>query len=192
MRRKKLGPAAAIGIVLASVFAFASNPPIITGAQLRRRGEAVELHFKITGRSRWRLSSHGSQLWIDLDRVHVQLPPRPLFGYETPPISSVRTINLDTGSRLLIEVNQKTDYAIASLPGELLVRLAPEGKILDLTALKNARPAPRVKADRAERAPRRAPDLSSTAVRPASIAPSERLALASPSMGDKAAGPVRD
>ena len=75
------------------------------------------------------LSTHGSELWIELGRIHVAIPPRPLFGYEAAPIMSVRAIQSDSGSRIVVEVTGGTDYAIARLRdrNEIVLRVAATG-----------------------------------------------------------------
>ena len=108
---------------------------MLTGASIERRGEAVELHFKLRGPTQWRLGRHGSQLWIDLDATRLEIPPRPLFGRETAPLGVVRVIDAGAGrARIMIEVSEKSDYAVGRTPDELLIRLAPAGKVPDLAA----------------------------------------------------------
>jgi hypothetical protein len=109
---------------------------VIDKAWAVQRGAVVELHFGLHGRGlRWELSTHGDQLWIELARTRLDLPPRPLYGHETAPVELVRAI--DEGgvrSRLVIQVAGRTDYAVGLLPHELLVRLAPAGQVPDLAA----------------------------------------------------------
>src|SRR5260221_13796425 len=70
----------------------------ITGASIGNQGEAVELHFAVQGPNLgWHLSIHGQQLWIELNNARMQLPPRPLFGQEIAPITTVRAIGGNGG-----------------------------------------------------------------------------------------------
>src|SRR5277367_1671849 len=87
---------------------------VLTSARIEHRGPTLELHFGFSGPiPRLDLSTHGSELWIALGSTRVAIPPRPLFGHETTPISSVRAIQSDTNSRIVVEVTGKSDYAIA-------------------------------------------------------------------------------
>lgn len=108
---------------------------VIDGARIERRGAVLELHFAYRGRPHLRLSRHGNQLWIDCARTRLVIPPRPLLGYESAPLSLLRAIPRGRqGARLLLEVSQPSDYAMARLPDEILVRLAPAGAVPDLAA----------------------------------------------------------
>src|ERR1700722_17076694 len=85
---------------------------VLTSARIEHRGPTLELHFGFSGPApRPALSTHGTELWIELARPRVAVPPRPLFGYETAPISSVRAIQSDGGSRIVVEVIGGSDYA---------------------------------------------------------------------------------
>ena len=110
------------------VRAGASVPPsVLTSARIERRGPALELHFGFSGPTpRLDLSTHGSELWIELARARIAIPPRPLFGQEAAPIVSVRAIQLESGSRIVVEVIGKSDYAIARLKdrNEIVLRVA--------------------------------------------------------------------
>ena len=111
-----------------SVRARASVPPsVLTSARIERRGPALELHFGFSGPTpRLDLSTHGSELWIELAHARIAIPPRPLFGQEAAPIVSVRAIQVDGGSRIVVEVIGKSDYAIARLKdrNEIVLRVA--------------------------------------------------------------------
>ena len=113
------------------VVARASVPaPVLTSARIEHRGPTLELHFGFSGSApRFDLSTHGSELWIELGRTHVAIPPRPLFGSESAPIMSVRAIQSDSGSRIVVEVTGGTDYAIARLRdrNEIVLRVAATG-----------------------------------------------------------------
>jgi len=132
---KRAWLAIASACLIAAHSAPARCGAVVAGAQLARHGEATELRFKLRGNPRWRLSRHGAELWIDLDTTRLDIPPRPLFGQESAPVSAVRVIDAGGGqARIVIEVSEKSDYAVATIPGELLVRLAPAGRVPDLAA----------------------------------------------------------
>jgi N-acetylmuramoyl-L-alanine amidase len=108
----------------------------ITGASIESEGGAVELQFAVQGpRLGWHLSIHGQQMWIDLDHAQMQLPPRPLFGQEIAPVTTVRAIGAGNGAgRITVEVSGRIDYAIGRLPHELILRVASAGTVADLAA----------------------------------------------------------
>jgi N-acetylmuramoyl-L-alanine amidase len=121
---------ATIGAIVAPV--RASLPAsVLSSARIERRGPTFELHFEFDGAvPRLDLSAHGNQLWIELARTHVAIPPRPLFGYEVAPILSVRALEARAGagkSRIVVEVIGKADYAVARLPHEIVLRIASAG-----------------------------------------------------------------
>jgi N-acetylmuramoyl-L-alanine amidase len=128
---------AALAVAVAAQFGAMSpalatlNAPVLNSARIERRGPTFELHFGFDGAvPRLDLSAHGTQLWIDLARAHVAIPPRPLFGQESAPISSVRVIGTgpDAGrSRIVVDVIGKADYAVARLPHEIVLRIATAG-----------------------------------------------------------------
>src|SRR5271168_4127240 len=125
----------AVGFAMATIGAMVTNAranvpaPVLASARIERRGPTIELHFGFHGAvPRLDLSAHGNQLWIDLARTHVAIPPRPLFGQEAAPIMSVRAIEADAGqSRIVVEVLGKADYAVARLPHEIVLRIASTG-----------------------------------------------------------------
>jgi N-acetylmuramoyl-L-alanine amidase len=103
---------------------------VLTAARIEHRGPTLELHFGFNGPPpRLDLSTHGSELWIELPRTRIAVPPRPLFGQETPPILSVRATQSDGHSRIVVEVQGKSDYAIARLKdqNEIVFRVAAAG-----------------------------------------------------------------
>jgi N-acetylmuramoyl-L-alanine amidase len=123
-----LGLTAAIAAV--RMPAIASYPKTtLSAAHVTRRGSTLEVHFEFDGNApRLNLSAHGTQLWIDMSQTLVAIPPRPLFGYETAPISFVRMEDLGGGnSRIVVEVIGKSDYAVARLKRELVLRVAKAG-----------------------------------------------------------------
>jgi N-acetylmuramoyl-L-alanine amidase len=103
---------------------------VLTSARIEHRGATLEIHFGFSGPvPRFELSTHGSELWIALGRTRVAIPPRPLFGRESGPILSVRAIQSDDGSRIVVEVIGNSDYAIAQLRdrNEIVLRVATSG-----------------------------------------------------------------
>src|SRR5882757_2847976 len=120
---------ATIGAMVARAHASVSAS-MLTSARIEHRGSTLELHFGFSGPvPRLDLSTHGGELWIALARTRIAIPPRPLFGSETAPIVSVRAIQLDSGSRIVVEVTGKSDYAIARLRdrNEIVLRVATTG-----------------------------------------------------------------
>lgn len=107
----------------------------ITGASLMQQGDAVELHFAVQGSGlEWHLSTHGQELWIDLDHVRMALPSRPLLGREVAPVTMVSAVGGGVTGRIAIEVSGRNDYAIGRLPHELVLRIASAGKVPNLAA----------------------------------------------------------
>ena len=103
---------------------------VLTSARIEHRAQSLEIHFGFSGTvPRFDLSTHGSELWIALPRTRVAIPPRPLFGSEMAPVSSVRAIQSDSGSQIVVEVIGKSDYAIARLRvrNEIVLRVATTG-----------------------------------------------------------------
>ncbi len=127
----------AVAVAMAAIGAMfgdarASVPgSTLTSARIEHRGPTLELHFGFSGTApRLDLTTHGSELWIELDRTRIAIPPRPLFGQETAPVASVRTIDSGGGgSRIVVEVIGKADYAIARVKSrnEIVLRVAAEG-----------------------------------------------------------------
>ena len=163
---------AAIGSIAAP--ARANLPPsVLSSARIEHRGPTLELHFEFTGPApRLDLSAHGNQLWIELAHTRVAIPPRPLYGYETAPIQSVRAIDSPGKSRIVVEVIGKADYAIArfSSRNEIVLRIASEGADPNIAA-------PVIIRDEAPRRP--APSIA----RPVAFAPADsprREAVAQP------------
>jgi len=142
---------AAIGAMVSPVRASVA-PSVLISARIEHRGPTLELHFGFSGTvPRFDLSTHGSELWIALPRTRIAVPPRPLFGLETAPISTVRAIQADGGSRIVVEVIGGSDYAIARLRdrNEIVLRVATTGADPNIAApiiVHNAprRPAPPV------------------------------------------------
>jgi N-acetylmuramoyl-L-alanine amidase len=130
--RKLMAVAVATATIGAMVCPVRASVPasLLTSARIEHRGSTLELHFGFRGPApRLDLSTHGSELWIELARTRLAIPPRPLFGYETAPIVSVRAIQSDSGSRIVVEVTGKSDYAIARLRdrNEIVLRVATTG-----------------------------------------------------------------
>lgn len=132
MTRKLTALAVAVATIGTMVVPVRASVPasILTSARIEHRGPTLELHFGFSGPApRLDLSTHGSEIWIALGRTRIAIPPRPLFGSETAPISSVRAIQSDTNSRIVVEVMGKSDYAIARLrdSNEIVLRVATTG-----------------------------------------------------------------
>jgi N-acetylmuramoyl-L-alanine amidase len=130
--RKLMAVAVAIATIGAMVQPVRASVPAstLTSARIEHRGPTLELHFGFTGPvPPIDLSTHGNELWIELARTRIAIPPRPLFGYEAAPILSVRAIQSDSGSRIVVEVIGGSDYAIARLRDrrEIVLRVAPTG-----------------------------------------------------------------
>jgi N-acetylmuramoyl-L-alanine amidase len=128
--------ATALALGAIALPALASAPvPILTSVQVNRRGEAQEIHFEFEGQApRMQLSTHGSELSIDLGGARIEVPPRPLYGLESPPVATLRAIDEGGRSQIVIAVAGKADYAIARLPHEILLRIAPAGAVPNLAA----------------------------------------------------------
>src|SRR5712692_4579110 len=120
----------------AAIFAAHVQAATINGASVEQHGGVVELHFQVRGnRLRWRASIYRQQLWVDLDHTRLDLPSRPLYGSERPPVKIVRAIDFGGGhARFVIEIAGKADYAIANLPDEIVVRLARSAEAPNLAA----------------------------------------------------------
>ncbi len=130
--RKLMAVAVATATLGAMVRPVCASVPasVLTSARIEHRGPTLELHFGFSGPApRPDLSTHGNELWIELARTRVAVPPRPLFGLETAPISTVRAIQADGGSRIVVEVIGGSDYAIARLRdrNEIVLRVATTG-----------------------------------------------------------------
>ena len=122
-------------LITLAASALGAAPAVITTVSAERRGDLLELHFKLIGAPKLRMTGRGNQLTIDLERTRLEIPRRPLFGNEPAPLASLRAIENPGGdSQLIIEVNGQTDYALAQPPGEILIRLAPAGKVGNLDA----------------------------------------------------------
>src|SRR5690348_17291582 len=78
-RRWRLPILAATALVSLARGAPAVGAAVIDGAAAIQRGAIVELHFDVRGKGLgWALSTHGDELWVDLEHTHIDLPPRPL------------------------------------------------------------------------------------------------------------------
>lgn len=126
----------AVAVATAAICAMVSRAgagvpaSVLTSARIEHRGPTLELHFGFSGTAPpLDLSAHGSELWIELARTRIAVPPRPLFGYETAPLGTVRAFESDGGSRIVVEVIGKADYAIARLKSrnEIVLRVATAG-----------------------------------------------------------------
>jgi N-acetylmuramoyl-L-alanine amidase len=109
--------------------------PTLRSVEVIRHGEAQEIHFAFTPAAPvMRLSAHGDELWIDLDRARIAIPPRPLYGQESPPIAALRAVDADGQSRIIVEVKGKAQYAIGRINDVIIFTIAPEGAEVDVSA----------------------------------------------------------
>jgi N-acetylmuramoyl-L-alanine amidase len=126
-------------IVLCAMVAASSAPSAaisLAFARIEQMGGVIELHFGFRGPAPgWNLRTHRSELILDLPATTTELPPRPLFGQEVAPITAVRIKSLVGGqAQIAIDVGGKTDYAIARLQREIVVRFAAAGTVPNLAA----------------------------------------------------------
>jgi N-acetylmuramoyl-L-alanine amidase len=123
-------PILVAALLLVAVHADAA----ITSATLDREGVITQLSFALDHPApRFHQSAHGHELWIDLDRTALRIPPRPLFGHEAAPIGIVRVFSPGgTHARIVIEITDKSDYAIVQRQREIVVRFAPAGEVANL------------------------------------------------------------
>lgn len=196
-------------IVLCALGATSSAPtaPIsLAFARSEQTGGAVELHFGFRGPAPgWNLRTHRSELILDLPATTTELPPRPLFGQEVAPITAVRISSLGGGqARIAIDVEGKTDYAIARLQREIVLRFAAAGTVPNLAAPILVRhnddhsappPVTQPQAPKSQPAAAQgvAPALPSPEKRPASSAPAvpqAQLAMASQGGGTAIGHPL--
>src|ERR1700676_2798718 len=119
----------ALTMVVILIFAPRYADAAVISATLDRQGLVTEIAFGFDGPApRMRLSPHGNELWIDLDRTALQIPSRPLYGREAAPIGMVRAFSPGgLHARIVVEVTSRADYAIVQHPREILLRLAPAG-----------------------------------------------------------------
>jgi N-acetylmuramoyl-L-alanine amidase len=136
--RRRSVAQALIGAALLQVALLprAARAAAIDSVALTRESAVVQLRFNVRGRlTRFHVSTHDRELWIDLANAHIELPVRPLYGRESPPLESVRAI--DRGglrSRIVVGVSGKTDYAVALVGHAIVLRLAPAGQAANLSA----------------------------------------------------------
>src|SRR5215475_679826 len=117
-----------------SMSVLASAGALLSSAQITPRGPGLELRFGFSEVApKAELSAHGDQLWIDLSNTSSDIPPRPLFGSETPPLKTVRIVSRGGRTRIVVEVDGKSDYAVVRHEHELLLRIAPAGAAANLT-----------------------------------------------------------
>ena len=131
---RRIVTAAALCFALMTLGFTDGYAAVISGASIESHDKIVELHFKIRGRSlKWHLNRHGQRLWIELDHAKIEIPARPFNGQEQLPVILVSATDSGAGlAEIGIEVSGQVDFAIASLPHELVVRLAPTGTVANL------------------------------------------------------------
>jgi N-acetylmuramoyl-L-alanine amidase len=119
-----------------SLFAQASETiPTLRSVQVVRHGAAQEIRFAFTPTApAMHLSAHGDELWIDFDRARIAIPPRPLYGQESPPISALRAVDADGQSRIVVEVEGKADYAIGRVNDVIIFTIAAADAAVDISA----------------------------------------------------------
>jgi N-acetylmuramoyl-L-alanine amidase len=147
----------AAAVVVSAIFFIAissrADASSIVSATLDREGPITELHFGLDSPApRLDLTTHGDELWIDLNRTASKIPAYPLSGRETGPIRTVRAFNPGgEHMRIVIEVIGKNDFAIAQHRDEIVLRIAPVGQVANLAAPVSSRreqpraPSPRIK-----------------------------------------------
>ncbi|MBV8056270.1 MAG: N-acetylmuramoyl-L-alanine amidase [Deltaproteobacteria bacterium] len=101
---------------------------------LRHTGHAVEVEFAVQGTTpRWHLHTHGQELRLDLDHSRVAAFAEPVSWPVFFPLAQVSMRDFGGGRvQLVIRVRGRVDYAIAQMPHELVVRIAPSGRAADL------------------------------------------------------------
>jgi len=127
--------AATWGIALALLtLADTTRAATIEQLSLHRAGHAVEVDFVMQGTvPRWHLHSHGQELWLDLEHSRVAASVEPASGPAFFPLVRVSMRDFGGGRvRLVIRVRGQVDYAVAQMPDELIVRIAPSGQAVDL------------------------------------------------------------
>jgi N-acetylmuramoyl-L-alanine amidase len=128
-----------LGSAAIAVAAFISAPAHaaqLTVPALTQAGNVAQMCFGLHGRDgRLRSSTHGNELWIDLERTRLTIAPDAFASLKPPLVEKLRVLDLgNRRTRLVLEFNARVDYAIARLPGELVVRMAPAGSEPDLTS----------------------------------------------------------
>jgi N-acetylmuramoyl-L-alanine amidase len=114
-------------------FAQVASAAVIQQVSLFARAGTVEVDLAMSGRAaRWYVSGHGQELWIDLEHARVAIsaraPDRPLPF----PLYALRVDDAGGGdTRVVLRVNGKVDYAVADVQHELIVRIAPSGRVPD-------------------------------------------------------------
>ncbi len=105
----------------------------LDSARVEHSGQVIEVHLGFQGAApRWTLTTHGSQLRIDFQRIALAGPVSLEPGGA---VAGVRLIDLGGGRvRIAVEVSGRADYAIARLRGEVVLRVAPAGTVPDLAA----------------------------------------------------------
>ena len=121
-------------IIAALLLAATHAEAAITSAAVSREGVVTQLSFALDHPApRFHLSAHGNELWIDLDRTGLQIPSRPFYGREAAPIGVVRAFSPSgLHARIVVEVVDKSDYAIVQRQREIVIRFAPAGQVANL------------------------------------------------------------
>jgi N-acetylmuramoyl-L-alanine amidase len=133
-RRRIAVMAALAALAIArSPAAFAKRPSAIKSVRADRQGDIIEVRLTMTGRPHLRVSRRGNELRLDFEGTRLEIPSRPLFGKEAPPLSALRAMDEGGGNaRIVLKVDGETDYALARIGHEVIIRIAPAGKVPDL------------------------------------------------------------
>jgi len=125
-----------LALIAGALFAGSYADAAITSASLHREGLVTELSFALdTPAPRLRLTSHGDELWIDLDHTALHVPALPVLGRDSAPIRMMRATSPGGArTRIVVEVIGKSDYAIIQRRREIVLRLAPAGRVANLGA----------------------------------------------------------
>jgi N-acetylmuramoyl-L-alanine amidase len=121
----------------------------IERVSLRHLDHAVEVNVAVLGTApRWHLQSHGQELWLDLEHSQTRASFEPAAVPAFFPLARASMRDFGDGRvRLIIRVRGKVDYAVAQMPHDLVVRIAPSGQAVDLmqprlTKMERSRPWP--------------------------------------------------
>jgi N-acetylmuramoyl-L-alanine amidase len=118
-----------IGLLIAIAMTDANAMARLVAPRLTQSGDVAEIRFGLHGRAgQMTTSAHANQLWIDLARARLGSPPNALAALRSPLINGISAVDLGNRRvRLIVEFSTRADYAVARLPGELVVRSAPAG-----------------------------------------------------------------
>jgi N-acetylmuramoyl-L-alanine amidase len=127
--------AATLGLALLLAASLASaSATTVSWFSVRRVGSAVEVDFAVLGAvPRWYLQNHVQELWLDLNHSQVRAVSEAATAPGFFPVARVSMRDFGGGrARLTIRVQGRVDYAVAQMPHDLVVRIAPAGRSVDL------------------------------------------------------------